>query len=355
MDLTFAYSLGRVTSDHVGGVTVTRVRHAASGFECFAYQCSLEEDFDGAPDAYGIDNPHPVDAAHNPDTALQHGVTGRDHICNATNPHEICDASGHDFAYVGLFAANENDARGRFSIDKRPFLEARARMGWVKHGHDMNWELIHLTPAEPGIFPAIQGAGSPAPGPGHYVSTTSAVTDPALNDWDQNKYVNALAIPYAATAGWWRSLGVNLGDFGVAIARNTGAVSGFVFADSGSGRVGEVSNRLLTTLTSAGGTNESKFNFLVFPNSGRGVAGQFTQEAVIQNQVRQKIRELNAIPGNDELLAFLAYDTDRTRFQAWSNGRRGTDTQEIAIAGQYDTMYMALSSFGYSSNGDFAA
>ena len=69
----------------------------------------------------------------------------------------------------------------------------------------------------------------------------------------------------------------------------------------------------------------------------------------------KKIQKLNEIPGNDELLAFLAYDTDRTRFRARHNGRRGTDAQEIKIAGQYDTMYMALSSLGYSSNDNFTA
>jgi hypothetical protein len=353
MDPTFTYSLAKAATDHVGGVTITWVRHAASKFECFAYQCSLEEDFDGAPDAYGRDNPHPVDAANNPDTALQRSVTGRDHLCNATNPYQVCDAGGHDFAYVGIFAADENAARGRFSIDKRPALEARMRMGWVKHGKDTNWELIALGPKEPGLFPVIQGAGSPAPGPGHYVSTTSATTDPSLDDWDQNKYVNALVIPYAATAGWWRGLGVNLGDFGLAIARDTGAACGFVFADSGSGKVGEVSNKLLKTLTAAGGTNESKFNFLVFPRSGVGVAGRYTQDATIQREARRKIEALNAIPGNDELLAFLGYDADRARFTAWRNGRRGADAAEIAVAGQYDTMYMALSSFGYASNGEY--
>jgi hypothetical protein len=120
---------------------------------------------------------------------------------------------GHDFAYVGVVAANENDARGKFSIDKRPALEARAKMGWVRHGKQAKWELIHLGPKDPGIFPAIQGAGST--GPGYFVSTTSAVANDSLAEWDQNRYVNANEIPYGAWAGWWRSLGVGLGDFGV--------------------------------------------------------------------------------------------------------------------------------------------
>src|SRR5271170_5468766 len=141
MTSVFQYSFAHAARDHVGGVTITRVRHAGSGFTCFIYQCTLREDFDGAPDAYGRNNPRPVDAAHNAATALQHGLNPRDHLGSATNAPHVFDAGGHDFAYVGVVAANENEARGKFSIDKRPALEARARMGWVKHGKQAKWEL----------------------------------------------------------------------------------------------------------------------------------------------------------------------------------------------------------------------
>ena len=97
--------------------------------------------------------------------------------------------------------------------------------------------------------------------------------------------MDAPTIPYAAYAGWWARKSVQLGDFGLAIARDTGASSGFVFGDTGSGNVGEVSNKLLSTLTSAGGTNENLFTFIVFPGSGGGVADKFTQDAVIQTRV----------------------------------------------------------------------
>src|SRR5262249_50925947 len=112
MDLSLTYSHARAASDHVGGVEITRVRDLASNFECFVYQCSLEEDFDGAPDAYGWDNPNPVDPARNPDTRLQTNVNGRDHIPNATNNPGNCraqllDGQSRLFAYVGLYASSQ--------------------------------------------------------------------------------------------------------------------------------------------------------------------------------------------------------------------------------------------------------
>ena len=35
------------TADHRGGISVAKIEHVASGFTAFAYQCRLEEDFDG--------------------------------------------------------------------------------------------------------------------------------------------------------------------------------------------------------------------------------------------------------------------------------------------------------------------
>jgi hypothetical protein len=100
-------------------------------------------------------------------------------------------------------------------------------------------------PGQPGLFLAIQPASGPAPG--YFVSTTSAVADPKLPAWDQRRYVSATDIPYAALAWWWPKLKVHKGDFGLAIRPDTGSVSGFVFADAGTAKVGEVSNKLMET------------------------------------------------------------------------------------------------------------
>src|SRR5262249_55040737 len=64
-------------SDHKGSVKVTQVSHRATGFKVLAYRCSLEEDFDGAPQCYGERNTSPVDAKANPDTLLQSDIKPR--------------------------------------------------------------------------------------------------------------------------------------------------------------------------------------------------------------------------------------------------------------------------------------
>src|SRR5215216_663702 len=101
-ELTFQPA--RTASDHKGAVYVTKIEHKASGFEAFAYQCSLVEDLDGAPRGYGLDNPHPVDPAHNPHTALQHGINMLEtSLCNAADPHQNCSAGSHHFRWVGIY------------------------------------------------------------------------------------------------------------------------------------------------------------------------------------------------------------------------------------------------------------
>jgi hypothetical protein len=87
---------------------------------------------DGSPWAYGLDNPHPVDPRNNPDTALQHDIAMLEEgLCNATDPSPNCKQVGHGnhfWHWVGIYADTPTNARNNgFSIDRRPFLEARAR------------------------------------------------------------------------------------------------------------------------------------------------------------------------------------------------------------------------------------
>ncbi len=56
MDWVFNYAPAGTARDHLRGVQLTEVRQVASNFRAIAYQCSLMEDFDGAPDAYGRDS-----------------------------------------------------------------------------------------------------------------------------------------------------------------------------------------------------------------------------------------------------------------------------------------------------------
>jgi hypothetical protein len=340
------FHTARSASDHKGTVSITRIEHAASGFLAFGYQCSLEEDLDGAPRAYGLNNPHPVDQDHNPHTIWQTDIKMLEtYLSNAADPVANFVAGNHLFHWVGLFSATQAIATANgFSIDRRPFLEARARRLGPPH-----YELVPLKPGEAGFFPVIQNFDGDAPG--YYVSTTSAITDPAFQEWDQRRYVNAVAVPYAAHAGWWRALGVELGDFGLAIRPNTGAFSGFVFGDTGTGRVGEVSRKLFETLTPER-NNEDLFLFLVFPKSGVGVANKFDQDVgpkVIQDQVKRNVRKLNVIPGNDALVDFLALhaNADKLRLARYGEG----DDDSISEGDpRWWNILGALRAFEYSSN-----
>jgi hypothetical protein len=54
-DDRLTFRVVHTTKDHKTSVPVTQISHATSGFKAFAYQCSLEEDLDGAPEgAYTV-------------------------------------------------------------------------------------------------------------------------------------------------------------------------------------------------------------------------------------------------------------------------------------------------------------
>ncbi|HEY3912434.1 MAG TPA: hypothetical protein VGM07_21470 [Stellaceae bacterium] len=312
----------RTATDHKGSVPITEIAYAKSGLKAFAYQCSLEEDLDGAPEAYGLDNPHPVNPKDNPDTMLQRGLRMKETgLHNATSAPKVFKAGGHDFAWVGVLPMNQDQAiKARVSIDARPFLEARRRER-TAHDPPSNDPTIALAPHEKGLFPVIQPVVVPgrpdhmSPAPGYYVSTTAAPTDPNLPEWDQRRYIDAISIPYAAWAGWWHTLGVEKGDFGLAIRRSTGAFSAFLFGDAGSGRVGEVSRRLFEQLTPER-NNEDRFIFLVFSGSGKGVVNKFTSEQIITAQLKHNVRRFNQIPDNEDLPEFLSDDANLTTMKA---------------------------------------
>jgi len=320
------------TADHRGAVSVAKIEHVGSGFVAFAYQCRLEEDFDGAPRAYGFDNPQPVDPAANPDTRLQRGLRPLDRLGNATSPYKNFAAGSNDFCWAGVYAATQALAtKNGFSIDRRPRLEARRK----------------CPPDGPGRFPAIQPAGGPAPG--YFVSTTAAVADKNLPAWDQRRYVNAAEIPYAALAYWWPKLKVHMGDFGLAMRLDTGSVSGFVFADAGTARVGEVSHKLLETLSPAesrGTRNEHPTLFLVFPGSGTSISERlkYRSNRALQRCVSFNLRRLNMLPEHPSILAFLASGPDLAIYQAFKSGR----PPQGGFSTRYRTIERALVSMGFA-------
>jgi hypothetical protein len=345
--------------DHKGTVKVTRITHR-SGFKMLAYECTLEEDFDGAPQCYGSRNTSPVDAKANPATGRQadikervRGSTARDDrttldfLSNAASSPANFLAGNKDFAWAGLYAAPQAFAtRNGFSIDRRDFLEARRRPREDKDDgvFPKDQKTIPLGKDEPGWFPAIQGDGAPAPG--FYVSGSPVYADRSLRDWNQRKYVNAQAIPFAALTPWYKRWAVALGDFGLAIDPETGAASGFVFGDAGyDDKVGEVSTNLLTAL---GGDNERSTLFLVFPGSGArvGDAFKFNMEISVQLGAALAVREISQLPDTDSLLSFLAFDADLDRYNLF-RARKLADAATIEADGRLPIIEAALKEYWF--------
>ena len=355
-DLTFQTVFH--SSDHRGpGISVTRIQHQASGFVALAYKCSLEEDLDGAPRCYGLDNPRPVNAAANPATGFQHGIhmleTG---ICNAADPLRHCElalaspnlpaAQRPVFQWVGLFALQPTVAhRLGLSVDERGFLEARGF-------RDANNVMHSLPPGTEGRFPVIQGDQGQAGwsnaafgAPGYYVSTTSTITSPDFSEWDPLRYLDATEVPYAAWAGWMQSFGLQQGDFGLALRYNSEAASGYVYGDSGAGNVGEVSRQLFETLAPGRDNEPRDFIFLAFPSSGTYKISPAT-EPQIQARVRANVIKLNQIPGADAVATFLSFGADLDLYQRYQQ-RRLSDAQMIAADARYSRVAAVLGSFGY--------
>ncbi|HKS88495.1 MAG TPA: hypothetical protein VJR70_03555 [Stellaceae bacterium] len=352
-------------SDHRGpGRHITKITHS-SGFIAYAYMCSLERDWDGAPRAYGLDNPHPVNPVANPATAFQRGITrpgsggsrdALDHIGNAADPVANCEfALMHPnisaknrpvFRWVGFYSAQPTVAhRLGLSVDERSFLEARGY-------RNSNGQLLKIGDHEEGYFPVIQPdlgkygqSGSTVGAPGFYVSTTSTITDAGYNEWEQLRYVDASEVPYAAWAGWWGGLGVQQGDFGLALRPDADACSGFVFADAGSGRVGEVSGYLLDQL---GGENEPIAHvFLVFPHSGTTPKVFFpATDGNAQQHARINVMKMNGLDGNVAVTAFLALGADLDKFNRYRADRMtGSDTAQFDWS--YPRTEWLLKSYGF--------
>ncbi len=183
-------------------------------------------DYDGSPTAYGPDGIKP-----DPD----------DYLTNAGD-----DAQG----WYGLLALSPDDPlvkQGTVILDMNPALNKK------------------------GKYPVIQQAANGDPAPGYYVSTTPHANGPA---YLQSSYIDASQIAFGALAGKFASLGVNLGDYGLAIRHDKNLQSGFYFLDKGGNTyaLGECSKKVGTNLGGSGRgdyfNNNFPTSFIVFPGSG---------------------------------------------------------------------------------------
>jgi hypothetical protein len=195
-----------------------------------------------------------------------------DSIGNATNSSSpTFDLQGNNtWLWAGVVSKRHAEVPG-LVMDERPFLKDAA-----------------------GRFPVLHQPGTPDQG--FYVSQSKGLAynpsrPQAPLEWDQDKYLDASAIPYAVYADQWASLGVGTGDYGLAIRPQNGAHTGFMFGDSGTpNKVGECSRQLVRTL-SPSAYNEDFVLFMVFPGTGSGDPAP----GLIRPRVRFEIAKLNQV------------------------------------------------------------
>jgi len=158
-----------------------------------------------------------------------------------------------------------------------------------------------------GTFPIIQQAANGDPAPGIYVSSTSRPANDQLPVFAQSRYVDSSAVPFGALSGKLRGLGVELGDFGLAIRHDQPMRSGFFFADRGgssSYALGEVSQKVGTNLGGSGRRNHFNNNFpvsfIVFPHSASGKPGVIA-DADVSAAISAILAQLATAANADEL------------------------------------------------------
>jgi len=302
-------------------VQLTRVT-STSGFKAFVFQCGMNKDVDGAPTCYGPHHPPAIEF-----------------IGNATNQsHPVFDCHGHNtWQWVGLYSRTRHEA-----------LDIRQNPG------EKVEDIIDTNPCFEDVnhrFPVKQRAGQPAPG--FYVSTTATPADEGYPVWDQRRYWDASEIAYQALTPALKNLGVNQGDFGMAIRNDTGMYSGFFFADWGNKpKVGECSLWLFNTIfpNYPRENNERGVSYIVFPGSGIGPSG-WEVPAKIHSAIAGQIIKLNDADNADELPLFLALGADLSRLKRTLKKLNDMDVR-FPIA-EYQRISWTLALLWYGTDGDF--
>lgn len=335
----FKYSVIKHTSQNSDPVEVCQVDHT-NGLRWFAFESSLNWDKDGDPMSYGLNN-----SSTSPGNT-QHGIVQHEKtLAYAGDPWTECQwhldnqtesSSQHLFRWAAIMSA-QSDPPG-YKRDTRPFLESR-----VKQERDDDGNLVPLGAKEPGFFPVIQKL----PNAGYFISTTSESTGLGTDQYDQREYVDATKISYMAHAKWWKKHDVLLGDFGFAYFPYTGKYSGFVFADTGVGKVGECSTKFFDNTwpgQNPNGVNTNKAIFIVFPASGRTIRRQdkYASDSVVQEQAKQNMLKLNLIDDILPFVEFLAFGASKTAFDRFRAGKSpekvtsDADARLIGTAGILD-------------------
>jgi hypothetical protein len=302
------------------------------GFHAFVYKCILNLDSDGAPKAYGYDNPAAKNSAGGPNlqknldplenwhkgemglTAAQSEKAGLGNACgdpgDGTTGHVNFRLKNRNFYWAGILSLTRRQYRQRlnalpknqtgglgYTLDDRDELEAGREQAEAP-----------MKPQGEGYFPLVQGSGASA---GYYISTTSVLADGNAAFYSPSRYLDATKVPYAVWASLWSSVvgiggrKVNQGDYGIAILPKTGAHTGYVYGESGTpNKVGECSPAFHAAL----GLSNEIVAFIALPGSGKGrVLGPNPE-----NQIKPYASSASASLGADALDLALFLTTGQT-------------------------------------------
>jgi hypothetical protein len=251
------------------------------GQTTIVFSAVLNEDIDGAPNCYARFNPAAPHALNGGLDFLRHATNQSDTANFVALPAGVLH---HPWRWVGLLRKTHADAvaQGILGLlDERPELAALNENG---------------NPKSPPQFPVLRDDNN-----NFYVSTTALVKNSAAAETNPAHWWDATTVPYAALTPPLRNVGVDLGDFGIAIRRDTGVSSPFLYADSGNGdKVGEVSRNLYRTLFRVGDQEEHLVAFIVFPGSRlRPIANN------PRPTIRQRLADLSSAANVNTLIGLM--------------------------------------------------
>jgi len=283
--------------DRKKAITVRSVS-GPGGFSAFVYTCSLNVDWDGAPDCYGLNRP-----GFPEQTGLDPWESAR-HSGSLDNARRNADRSED---WVGIHTVTREEAirilRKNGLIPPKPAKGADALSKASEALLEKFWDNRTETAFDSlenqsgdGRFPIVQISEMPTTMKrGYYVSTTGWA-DTKKEQWDPHRYLDASAIPYSVVP----DLGsVSMGDYGLVIRNKTGASTPYVCGDSTgtkSGRsrkLGECSGAVYLAM---GKENEGDFSFIVFPQSGTAI---LNDTAAAETAVRTQLGNLSADDADD--------------------------------------------------------
>lgn len=271
------------------------------------FQCILNEDNDGAPDCYGPKHPPALDP-----------------LADGTNDENaVFDKKGNNkWRWVGLVSMTPEEAQQAGVLAR---LDQRLE---VRDG------------AKPqGRFPLFQ------PNMQFYVSSTATSANASLSKTHQDRFWNAREVSYGALTPPLTRLGVDHGDFGLAIRLDTGVSEGFFYADSGGqNKVGESSRKLFRTLFPNVDQEGHPVAFIVFPRTTyRRASGGFWSNPTLA--LRTRLADLSRADNIDTLIGMMASGRKYRDFKV------GTDPHGVGpislTTPQAQNLVRALQRWGY--------